>query len=365
MQKTIADIVDIFGCCLFTPKVLTTVLPAFALAGAIGAFVPRSVILRYLGPGSSPWCAYPVAALSGFLLPLCSCNVVPLFLGIYYGGAGIGPAFAFLYAGPAINVVSSVFTFRVVGTVMGLWRVLGIPILAILVGIGAARLFSSEERARLDAASFPRPASSAVTAYAMDIPPLAAWLVPGLSLLAVVWGGLPVPWITAALGIAAIFATAIYLVWLVSGTEGLRLWASETWRLFLLVIPWLIPSIFLIGLVAANIDVKFVYRLVGQNSAPHILFATAFGTLMYFPILSEVALTRAFLKLGMAPGPALAILLTGAGLSLPGAIVLGRAIGARKVVYYMLATAAAAFATAMLFAHFFGEYICPCLIEGR
>lgn len=366
MEQKLIEIVNVFQCCIFTPRALTTVLPAFLLAGAIAAFVPRAAVLHYLGPRARKTSAYLVSALSGVLLSLCSCNVVPLFVSIYRQGAGIGPAFTFLYAGPAINVVSLIFVFQVIGWRLGVWRALAVPALATVIGVLAARMYRREEEARNEA--LVADAASAQTDGGMthiDRRELAqALTITTLLLLFVIVGSIHIPAPFQAVAMIVILAVAISVAYRTGSADKLQEWMAETWSLLKLVIPVLIPALLLIGAAAAYVDVKWVYRLVGHNRAPSIIAASIFGSLMYFPILSEVVFTKAFLKLGMATGPALAVLLTGAGLSLPGAVILARVIGWRKVAVYMFMVMAGTALISVLFAWQVGQYMCPCTMEG-
>ena len=141
-MQNLAQAIDIFKCCIFNWGVVTTIIPAFIIAGAITAFIPSAAIGRYLGAGAKRYIAYPVAALAGAILPACSCNIVPLFASILNRGAGIGPAFTFLYAGPAINLISLVLTFKVIGPVLGLWRLVGVLLISMLLGLIMEFLFS-------------------------------------------------------------------------------------------------------------------------------------------------------------------------------------------------------------------------------
>ncbi len=365
MEQKLSQIVNVFQCCIFTPRALTTVLPAFILAGAIAAFIPRGAVLYYLGPRARSVWAYLVSAVSGILLSLCSCNVVPLFVSIYRQGAGIGPAFTFLYAGPAINIVSLIFVFQVIGWRIGLWRALAVPALAIAIGLVAARLYRREEEERTREVLGSAGAQADGGLPAVDRRQLYnAGGVIACLLVFVVIGSLHIWWPVQAgvmlLALGAAVAVASRL-----GTEKLAEWAEETWSLLKLIIPVLVPAILAIGAMAAFIDVKWVYRLVGENSVRSIAAASVFGALMYFPILAEIVFTKAFLKLGMATGPALAILLTGAGLSAPGAIILARVIGWKKVVVYLGLVILGTIAISMLFSWQMGQYLCPCIMEGK
>ncbi len=375
-SQTLISIVDVFSCCVLTPKILTVMLPAFVLAGAISVFLPTPVILRYLGAGTRKATAYSVAAVSGMVLSLCSCNVIPLFASIYRRGAGLGPAFTFLFAGPAINVVAMIFTFQVIGVKLGVWRAVGVPIIAIAVGLIMAVLFRREAAAKATA-------PTAVAVHA-DSPTRNGrlWLLFGLLLVTVIYGAWDGLWRTSSEGtilgatwwlagmVPLVVATAGVLVWGFERSQVLAL-LRETWANIKLVVPVLLPAVLAIGALAAFIDVKLVYRWVG--SAPDsaglwgtirpILVGTLFGEIMYFPILTEVAFTKAFLKLGMGVGPALAVLLTGPGTSLPGAFIIARAIGWKKALAFELVAMAVTAIYAVVFATEIGEYICACMMN--
>lgn len=363
-QDALLGIVDVFKCCILTPKAFTVMLPAFLLAGAIATFVPTALVLRYLGARAHKGRAYAVAAVSGIILALCSCNIVPLFVSIYRRGAGIGPAFTFLYAGPAINVVAILFTVQVIGWQLGVWRALGVPLIALAAGLLMAALFRRESR---DEEEPPAPvAGEADPADRMG----RVWALFALLLLLVAYGAWEMGRPAKLAGMATITAATLALLAARFDRAEIGRWLGETWGLLKLVIPVLLPAVIIIGIVAAYIDVKLVYRLVGP--APEggglwawlkpIVLADLFGALMYFPILSEVAFTKAFLKLGMDIGPALAVLLTGAGLSLPGLVIVGRVIGWRKTLTYQAVVMVLTTALAAFFASEAGRYICACML---
>jgi uncharacterized membrane protein YraQ (UPF0718 family) len=354
-------IVNVFTCCVLSWKALTIMLPAFLLGGAISAFAPRVVILYYLGARSKPVRAYGAAALSGVLLSLCSCNIVPLFVSIYRRGAGLGPAFTFLFAGPAINVVSIVFTIQVIGWRVGIWRAIGVPLIAIVTGLLMGLIFRE-----------PDAVGATATAGEVQRPEIEGRVVGllGLLLVMVVYGAWEMAWLPKLVGLGIVVAAVVGLaLQLYEGWE-VREWLGETFGLLKLVIPVLLPAILVIGGLAAYIDVKLVYRWLGAappdsglwGTIRPVLVGDLFGALMYFPILSEVAFTKAFLTLGMDVGPALAILLTGAGLSLPGLMIIARAVGWVKACTYQLLVIALAAGVALVFNSWIGEYICACMM---
>lgn len=128
--------------------VLLCLVPAFFIAGAIGVFVSQSAVMKYFGPKASKWLSYSVASVSGTILAVCSCTVLPLFGGIYMRGAGLGPAIAFLYSGPAINVLAIVLTARVLGWQLGVARAVGAVAFSVIIGLLMHLIFLKEERAK-------------------------------------------------------------------------------------------------------------------------------------------------------------------------------------------------------------------------
>jgi hypothetical protein len=367
MGQHLSDIVNVLSCCIFTPKILSTVLPAFLLAGAVSVFVPKGAVLRFLGPGANRFTAYLVSSVSGMVLSICSCNVVPLFLSIYRAGAGIGPAFTFLFAGPAINVISFVMVFKIIGWRMGVWRVGGVLVISLFVGMISAWVYRREEKERV--AAFLGAQAVAMTdggSLTMSRGELRRGMAVLSMLMAlVIVGSITMPWQLQAVIMVFLLGATIYAAAKLTGTDQVREWGSETWSLFKTIMPILIPAILLIAVIANYIDVKWVYHMVGKNDTQSIFFGSIFGGVMYFPILSEIAFAKAFLKLGMATGPALAILITGPGLSLPGTIVLARVIGWRKAGVYWSIVVVLSTLVAIIFTWQMGQYLCPCMIQGK
>lgn len=365
-DEALKDIVNVFTCCIFTWNALTTMLPAFLLGGAVTAFVPAPVVMRHLGAGANKGVAYLVAALSGVVLETCSCNIIPLFASIYRRGAGIGPAFTLLFTGPAINIVPMFFTAKVIGPTIAVWRGVGVLVIGVIAGLLMALLWRREERERvavLKAQSL-RILDSGQGAWRV-------WALSGMLLGLAVWGGSDLPNVRRFVGCGVIaLVVGAFTWWRFSGDE-VREWMRETWGLVKMVVPILLPALIVIGAVSAFIDIKVVYRLVG--SAPEgaplwrhlqpIAIGDVFGALMYFPILAEVAFTKAFLKNNMDLGAALAILLTGSGLSLPGLFILSKAVGWLKALVYEGLIVLLTFILCTLFASEIGQYICECMMK--
>lgn len=353
--STLDGILNIFSCCVLSMGILTVMLPAFFLGAAITVFIPSQQILKWLGPSAPQPLAYGAAVSSGMILSLCSCNVIPLFLSIWRSGAGLGPAFAFLYAGPAINVLGCVFTCRVIGLGIGLFRILAVAAISVAVGLIMSRVF----RSRGTQVPQPGPGMIAVgpglpvTALLLGL--LLYLLIIGSFELKMGWRlGLTLP------ALAAIVGIAVFRL----GRDYTRLWLRETAGLLLKVIPILVPAVFVIGFLAQRIPLHSVRWLTGSNTLACNALASVIGAFMYFPILTETAFVKTMLKvMGMGIGPGLALLLTAPGLSLPGMLIVSRDIGFRKLAVYVASITVMAMFTGWLFGSEWGSYICTCLLD--
>jgi uncharacterized membrane protein YraQ (UPF0718 family) len=364
-KGTLIDVVDVFSCCILNWEAFTVVLPAFIMAGAIAVFVPAPVLLKYFGATSRKPVAYAVAAVSGCVLAVCSCNIVPLFVSIYRRGAGLGPAVTFLYCGPAINIVSLAFVYQVIGWRLGLWRMLAVPVIGILAGLLMTLLFRREEAKRQEEVA----ATAALTVQAHSGRRVAGLL--GMLFLIMLVGSMkqqevsvlnwPVK-IAVMLGLAA---TTGVLCRRWFDREALKDWGIETWKLVRMVVPILLVSVLVIGLLAVHVRLTDLQRLgltsQGGDRWQSAFLASAFGSVMYFPMLSEIAFVKAFLKLNDMPAHlGLIILLTGPGLSLPGMILIGRAVGLKKTAAYVVIMIVLAALIGQVFRVYIGQYVCPC-----
>ncbi|MFC1913533.1 permease [Chloroflexota bacterium] len=295
--------------------VLTCLIPAFFIAGAIAVFISQASVLKYFGPEAKKLLSYSVASVSGTILAVCSCTVLPLFGGIYKRGAGIGPAVAFLYSGPAINVLAIVYTARILGFELGLARAIGAIVFAAGIGLTMALIYRKEESlkdsAAFDALLDAAPKGKNLWQQGIFFVTLAGILVFAASKAWIVTGIL-----LAVLGI-------ILWRWFTKGEIGL--WIKETLRFVRLIIPWL-----LIGVFAAGIITTFVGNSLFAN-----FIASFLGALMYFATLTEVPIISAFMNLGMGKGPTLALLLAGPALSLPNMLVIRSIMGTKKMLTYV------------------------------
>jgi hypothetical protein len=366
--------------------VILCLLPAFWIAGAIGAFVSQQSVMRYFGPNAPKATSYGVASVSGTILAVCSCTVLPLFAGIYRMGAGLGPAIAFLYSGPAINALAIILTAKVLGLQLGVARAVGAVVFSVVIGGLMHLMFRHEEKAKAaKLAELPeQPAtrplwktavffglmvailifanwgrSDEATGFFAAVFAAKWWLTSafaaGLALVLWRWFALsPMRLgITAAGVIAAIVVlpehpTAAVLVgvaglaWATAGQEGeAGEWFDQSWANAKQIFPLLIGGVLVAGLMLGRpgheglIPNEWIAGSVGGNSLAANAFAAVAGALMYFATLTEVPILQGLLGSGMGQGPALALLLAGPALSLPSMIVINSIIGPKKTATYV------------------------------
>jgi len=327
--------------------VLFCLVPAFFIAGAIGVFVSQAAVMKYFGAGAKKALAYSVASVSGSILAVCSCTVLPLFAGIHKKGAGIGPASAFLYSGPAINVLAIILTARVLGWKLGLARAVFAVVFAILIGLIMAMIFKKQERENSNDGIFQADIEQARPLWKTAL----HFLTMVLILVFAAWGkpSEPVGFWDAVYRIhwpvtgALLFVLAIML-WRWFEKEELSDWLDSTWDFVKQIMPLLFAGVlaagFLLGrpgMDAGIIPSRYVETLLGGNSLGANLFASVAGALMYFATLTEVPILEGLIGAGMGQGPALTLLLAGPALSLPNMIVIWGVMGPKKsLVYFAL-----------------------------
>lgn len=324
--------------------VLTCLIPAFFIAGAIAVFVSQAAVLKYFGGQAKKILAYSVASVSGTILAVCSCTVLPLFAGIYTRGAGIGPATAFLYSGPAINVLAIILTARVLGWQLGLARAGGAVIFAIAVGLSMHAIYYKEEKARQGENFFfpdedkSRPLWKEVVYMAtmVGILVFGAWAKPAepVGFFMTVW---EVKWyITGALLVLLFLELKVWF-----RKDELVQWRDSSWGFAKQILPLLFAGVIVAGFLLgrpghpALIPEEWIAALVGGNSLGANFFASIAGALMYFATLTEIPILQGLLGSGMGQGPALALLLAGPALSLPNMIVIRSVIGTQKTVVFV------------------------------
>lgn len=370
---------------------LACVVPAIFIAGAITTFLSQSSIVRYLGPTSNKLLAYSLSSVSGCILAVCSCSVLPIFAGIYTLGAGLGPATAFLYSGPAINILAIFLTARVLGFDIGVTRAIGAVIFAFIIGLIMAGIFRREEKQKVAMAmQMPegekgtRPVCKTVLFFACMVLFLvfSDWYNPGYVQAALKNGTVfkaHVRYVTGdsytfeifdeggkATGevktfekgqlekvedIPSFTLSIFHIRWYLAGVMGflvllmvfswfrkeeIKEWMSASWGFAKMLIPLLFGGVFVVGFLSTLIPERQVAALVGDNSPGSNLVASVIGALFYFATLTEVPITQVLMKLGMAKGPVIALLLAGPALSLPSLLVIRSVIGNIKTLAFTI-----------------------------
>jgi hypothetical protein len=336
--------------------VLTCLIPAFFIAGAIAVFVSQASILKYFGPTAKRIVSYSVASVSGTILAVCSCTVLPLFAGIYSRGAGIGPATAFLYSGPAINVLAIVLTARILGWQLGLARAIAAVLFAVIAGLLMAFLFRKDDAARATGDIYVPDDQDKQRTLLQDalymltmvlILVFAAFARPAhgsTGLWPAIFGA---KWYITA-GLLIVLAVMLK-VWF--RKDEIFNWVQSTWGFMRQIFPLLGAGVLVAGFMlgrpghSALIPDHYIHSLVGGNSVWANLFASLSGALMYFATLTEVPILEGLIGAGMGKGPALSLLLAGPALSLPNMLVIAGVMGVKKtatfcVIIVMLSTIA-------------------------
>jgi len=365
--------------------VILCLLPAFFIAGAIGVFVRQSSVMKYLGPRANKKLAYGVGSVSGAVLAVCSCTVLPLFTGIYVMGAGLGPAIAFLYSGPAINVLAIIMSGKILGLDIAVARGVGAVVFAIVIGLIMAFIFRKEEIKKIEAAEgmpepeVARPLWQTIIFFALMIAILvfSNWAKPDIeegmwyfifrnkwiitSVLAISFGLVLFLWYKAniikllAIVVITIDSTIIFdnpsipfgiailgLTYLtLTGNEELRSWFESTWTFAKQITPLLFLGVLFAGFMLGRpghegiIPSQWIAELVGGNSLFANFISSIVGAFMYFATLTEVPIVQGLMGSGMGKGPALALLLAGPALSLPSMLVIKTVIGLKKTIIYV------------------------------
>ncbi len=325
--------------------VILCLIPAFFIAGAISIFVSQDSVLRYLGAKANRILSYGVASVSGTILSVCSCTVLPLFAGIYKRGAGLGPATAFLYSGPAINVLAIILTARVLGIEIGLARAIGAIIFSIVIGALMAFLFRKEDSERLQEID-ENPASSY---HKRGLIRDAVYFGIMVALLVFLnWGRDDIPGLFSLIYsykwyislILVVLLAVVIVKWFEE--DEIKSWTISSWEYAKMIFPLLFIGVFVAGFLLGRpehegvIPSRWVALLVGGNSLLSNFIASIVGAFMYFATLTEVPIVQALIGSGMGKGPALALLLSGPPLSLPSMLVIHSILGFKKTLVYVL-----------------------------
>ena len=374
--------------------VILCLLPAFFIAGVIAVFVSQGAVMKYFGAKAKKWLAYTVASVSGTILAVCSCTILPLFSSIHKRGAGLGPAIAFLYSGPAINILAIILTARILGFEMGLARIIGAVIFAIVIGSAMSLIYRKEEKAKRDEqlnfpdspekrpmwqtafhfftlvlilvfANWGKPAEG-VSSGAWYWIWVNKWYITSFFALMLVFSLvyiLKIKWqwvmIAAVATASSAFLSSSPMVPVLVGIAGLSLitlldrkdpdnreWTLASWDFTKQIMPLLAIGVLIAGFLlgsthddtamAGIIPNEWVTGLVGGNSVFSNFFASIVGAFMYFATLTEVPILQGLMAAGMGKGPALALLLAGPSLSLPNLLVIRGVIGTQKTIVYLV-----------------------------
>ncbi len=389
---------------------LACVVPALFIAGAIITFLSRDSVMRYLGPTANKPLAYAVASVSGCILAVCSCSVLPMFAGIYGLGAGLGPATAFLYSGPGINVLAIFLSARVLGFDIGAGRFVGAVVFSVVIGVLMALFFRRGEKAKARAAmQMPEPEkprrsigkTALFLAFMIMFLVFSDWYNPG-NVIVETTDGRQFKAVVIhetkdavrfqleeALGddkvgdkimldksdIADMQEQKTWIIrlhhirWYLAGLCGLLVaimawrwferdelkeWMHNTWEFAKLLVPLLFGGVFIVGFVSVLLPEKQVAQYVGDNSIRSNLVASVIGAFWYFATLTEIPITQALMNLGMHKGPVLTLLLAGPALSLPSILVIRRVMGNAKTIVFIVLVVVMSTIVGMLFGAIWG-----------
>jgi len=340
--------------------VLLCLVPAFFIAGAISVFVSQASVMKYFGAKANKLLSYGVASVSGTILAVCSCTVLPLFGGIYKRGAGLGPAIAFLYSGPAINVLAIILTARILGWQLGLARAIGSVVFSVVIGLLMHVIFIKEEQARQASGDF----NVSETKEGRSLAKTALYFASMVAFLVFANWGKPLE------GDRGVWAWIYQCKWWIAGfslaglavmlfrwfkKDELKEWTGATWSFASQILPLLLGGVlvsgFLLGRVGHEgvIPSRFVATLVGGNSLGANFVSSVVAAFMYFATLTEVPILQGLMNSGMGKGPALALLLAGPALSLPSMLVLRSIMGMKKTVVYVSLVVVMATMSGMIF----------------
>jgi uncharacterized membrane protein YraQ (UPF0718 family) len=367
--------------------VILCLIPAFFIAGVIAVFVSQAAVIKYFGANAKKWLSYAVASVSGTILAVCSCTILPLFSGIHKRGAGLGPAIAFLYSGPAINILAIILTARILGLELGIARIIGAVVFAVVIGLIMHVIYRKEEQAKADSelampelheirpmwqtafhffvlvfilvfVNWGKPDSKnsiwyfvfenrwLITTFfgflfmlsLMYVLKLNKWYVIAGAVCVfastLIWPGNPlIPFVVAVVALSIILS--------ISSGETQE-WMSESWKFAKQILPLLAVGVLVAGFLLGSTDGdsgiipnEWIASLVGGNTIFANFFASVVGAFMYFATLTEIPILQGLINSGMGKGPALALLLAGPALSLPNMLVIRGVIGTQKTIVYV------------------------------
>lgn len=310
--------------------VLTCLVPAFLLAGAMVTFINREAIIEHLGEQANKLKSFSLAGISSFLLAACSCTVIPVSSGLYYAGAGVGVAFIILWVAPASNILALIYTGSILGSGMVIARIISALLMAFVVGFVMNLIFGREKREEIAVAKTDMTSTSIINRK--DLILLILIL---LSLL------LPNYVVRKGAYIYKVLVWSIFTLIMVAyalkviAREKLQDWLRETWWFVRIIFPLLLGGVFIVGIIGKILPEDWIKQWLGGSSIRASFLATLIGAISYFATMTEAPFVDVLMKLGMGKGPALTLLLTGPGLSLPNWLAIARVFGLKKALIYV------------------------------
>ncbi len=309
--------------------VITCLIPAFFIAGAIGVLIKKDVILSYLGPTSKKWVAYSIASVSGAILAVCSCTILPLFAGIRKRGAGLGPAITFLYSGPAINIAAMFLTISVLGFGIGIARILFAVVMSIFIGLIMNWRFPEKVEG-----------GGIFTGDSEDIPvskvSMSIFFIALVGILIINGFKVEPQYMIYKYALMVAMALTVAFIAIFKFHRSVaKDWLSETWTFTKILFPTLLIGVTVAGFIMPFLPESLIQGIVGSNSLLGNFIGAIFGAFMYFSTMTEIPIMQGLLEKGMHKGPALALLLSGPSLSLPAMLVINRVLGLKRTLHYI------------------------------
>lgn len=309
--------------------VLTCLVPAFLLAGAMVSFISKEAIIKYLGSSSNKLKSFSLASFASFFIAACSCTVIPIASGIYYQGAGIGPAFIFLWVAPAANILAIIYTGSILGAKMVISRILSAISMAFIVGAVMSFIFRKEETKRAENITDTKTNIVAKKDLILLILILITLLSPNYLIQKGLYLHKIILWLVASV-IMFIYAFKVKPI------GEIKRWLKETWWFVRIIFPLLLLGVFIVGVIGKLLPQEIIQKWLGGSGVRASFLATVLGQIMYFATMTEAPFVDTMMKLGMGKGPALALLLTGPGMSLPNMLAIVKVFGIKKAGVYIL-----------------------------
>jgi len=312
--------------------VITCLIPAFLLAGAMVTFVSKETIIYYLGAAAHKIKSFALASGGSCFVGACSCTLIPVSSGLYYGGAGIGPAFIVLWVAPAANILAIIYTGAILGPAMVIGRILSALAMAFGVGWVMSFVFRREEAQRTGGAFSLNPGAGKIVSRK------------DLILILLVVADLLAPNYLVQKGpfLHKVYVWAIGMIIIgiyafkVKSMEEIRQWMRETWWFVRIILPLLLGGVFLVGVIGKLLPQQWVQNWLGGSGVSASFLATVIGQIMYMATMTEAPFVHKLMGLGMGKGPALALLLTGPGMSLPNILAIMKVFGFKRGIVYVL-----------------------------